>query len=1339
MTTQSNTFHIVGIGASAGGLEALEKFFTAMPADGGMAFVVIQHLSPDYKSHMVELLSKYTTMPVHEATDGMTANPNNIYLLPRRKNVTISEGKLFLVDYERTRSLNLPIDIFFESLAKDQGELAIAIILSGTGSDGTRGLRAVKESGGMVMAQDDSAKFDGMPHSAISTQLVDYILPAEKMPESLLSYVHHPCLATDPNLKPPIAKEEDQMARLFAVLRDSTGMDFTDYKSNTIVRRIERRMSINQIDRLSDYVDYVQHSLAEANALFKEFLIGVTRFFRDLEAFELIEHEIIPALIKEKPPRSQIRVWVAGCSTGEEAYSLAILFREYMERSGQLLDVKIFATDIDKRALEFASQGTYPESILGDVTQTRLNDHFERKGDTYEISRHIRSMVVFANQNLIKDPPFSKMDLISCRNMLIYLQAHLQRKILSTFQFALNTGGFLFLGASETVADYADVFVSKNNKWKIYQYQGGPIPILEHARLSDLENSGPGASGRGYRTQGAADDWRSSDPVLRSMVEQLLPPCVVIDENGSMIHAFGEIDKYLQAPRGFRVNLNIKNLIRPDLVMPLSTALHRATKSREEVIYRNIVFKDGNESHQIHLATRPFWEKGSNNRLILVTFMPVEANEETAVSAETFDINKTARQRISDLEQELQYTRENLQATIEELETANEELQATNEELLAANEELQSTNEELQSVNEELITVNNEYQLKIAELTALNDDVNNLLKSTDIGTIFLDAHLNLRKFTPTAQADINLLDQDVGRPFSHITHNFINLDFTPLAQDVLQSLKVQERQIQSRSGKWYQLRALPYRTHANQIDGVVLTLVNITRLKEAERRAEHLGRAKNYLDMVSTLVVALDNRGEITFINRTGADLLHASQSELSGQHWYSTYLPKAEQPAFKTTLDQLLSSEIQEAYFEGQLIISTDELRLMRWEFQPLYNDLDEVRGILGSGVDITEQRAFETALQASEERLAAAIEIGGAGIYEHSVPPGPDTYQSERWAEILGYTQAELPAGSTFMKWLVRQIHPDDLPMVDRAYTDFVEGRAKTYQVVMRIKHKAGHWLVVEGLSKALQRDEHGRVRRLIGVMRDITRRKQIEAALTESEARYRAMAHNLPNGALVMFDHDLRFMLADGTELAELGLDPEDFEGKYLRDIYPDERGKWLAENYRRALAGETLTLNYKRDDGRFYVLHIAPLKDSKGQIYAGLVLSQNITQIIEAEREMVKSEERLRVALKHSPVRLYQTDRQLRYVWVLTSDEAKLPHREVGQTIFESGLNHDDALRLAEIKRTVMANNEGTRQIVNLSLDGEECTFDLMVEPLHDNEGEIIGITAAEVDITERQRP
>lgn len=828
-------FYIVGIGTSAGGLEALENFFSNMPPDNGVAFVVVQHLSPDYESHMVELLSKYTSIRVHEAQDGMPVERNTIYLIPRRKNMTIFKGKLFLVDYDRSRGLNLPIDIFFESLAQNYGERAIGIILSGTGSDGTRGIRAIKEMGGMVMAQDDSAKFDGMPRSAILTQLVDYIASPEDMPANLLSYVKHPCLATDPTRKSILANDEDTMSKLFTILRSQTEIDFADYKPNTIVRRIERRMSINQIDDLAGYVDYLQQSPDECQSLFKEFLIGVTKFFRDPEAFELLQNKVIPTLFAGKSRQDQIRVWVTGCSTGEEAYSLAILFREQIEKTNTYVDVKIFATDIDSNALNYASQGAYPESIMADVSADRIQNYFIKKGDTYEVLRNVRSMVVFAHQNLIKDPPFSRMNLIACRNLLIYLKPVLQKRVLELFQFALNPGGVLFLGSSETIGNYADHFSSIHNKWKIYQYEGGTPPLLQHARIATSGEDGK-IGVKDYRQPRTIDDWRSSDSVLRSLVEQMMPPCVVVDEKQIVIHAFGDVRDYLEAPIGYRVNLNILNMARQELSLPLSTALHRTMQEQQEVIYKNIKLQDAGQVRYINLKTRLFWERNNRQRLVLVTFEPIALELDEAPHAEEFNLSHTVSQRITNLEQELQYTKENLQATIEELETSNEELQATNEELLAANEELQSTNEELQSVNEELITVNNEYQLKIRELTDLNNDINNLLTNTDIGTIFLDTNLSVRKFTPAAQADINLLDQDIGRPFAHISHNFFEVDLVKEARYVLETGDSTAQEIQSSRGMWYIVKTLPYTTHTRRVDGVVITLVDLTQRKKAEEK-----------------------------------------------------------------------------------------------------------------------------------------------------------------------------------------------------------------------------------------------------------------------------------------------------------------------------------------------------------------------------------------------------------------------------------------------------------------------------------------------------------------------
>ncbi len=932
-----SNLYVVGIGASAGGLEALENFFSNMPPTGSAAFVVVQHLSPDYKSHMAELLTKHTPMLVQEVEDRMPVEVDMIYLLPHRKNMLIQDGVLHLMDYDRERGLNLPIDIFFDSLAHDQGERAIGIVLSGTGSDGTRGIRAIKEMGGMIMAQDESARFDGMPRSAISTRLVDFIAPPQDMPTTLSNYIAHP----DQRSKLRTTLPEDELSRLLTVVANRDGVDFSGYKPTTLLRRIERRMNINQIEEMQDYITFVRESEAESHTLYKEFLIGVTRFFRDPEVFEYMRVNILPELFRGRTRRDQIRVWVAGCSTGEEPYSLAILFQEYMEETGMVCDVKIFATDIDREALDYASRGIYPESIVGDVSQRRLHNYFVKKGDTYEVLRQIRHMVVFAHQNLLKDAPFSRIDLISCRNLLIYLDQPMQRRALGTFEFSLNAGCFLLLGNSETVGDMASTFSIEHNKWKLFRYVGGTKPRLESGHV--IQRDAPAAVGT-TPVPPRVDDWRGSDPVLRSLVEQVLPPTVVVDEQYVVIHSFGDVSDYLRAPSGFRVDLNILRMVREELSIPLSTALHRTLENGEPVTYRHVRLPDGSD---INLSTRLFWQQNNRQRLVMVTFsenMPVESE---AKNVQTFNLSQSARQRIQDLEQELQYSRENLQATIEELETSNEELQATNEELLAANEELQSTNEELQSVNEELMTVNTEYQAKIRELTALNDDVNNLLRTTDIGTLFLDANLYLRKFTVASQTVFSILDSDIGRPLEHLSHRMEDFDLTAAVREVLDHLRSTRHEVRTRDGNWFLLKINPYVTYSNVVNGVVINLVDLTEVEVAQQ---------------------------------------------------------------------------------------------------------------------------------------------------------------------------------------------------------------------------------------------------------------------SLRESERLYRAIARSIPNGAIFLFDHDLRYLVVEGQELRRMGLNPEDYEGRLMREVARTEDIDMLETNFHKALAGETVSMEYDHPNGHTYMFHMGPVYSLEGEIYAGLLMSQ-----------------------------------------------------------------------------------------------------------------------------------
>ncbi|MBI5296700.1 MAG: PAS domain S-box protein [Chloroflexi bacterium] len=871
-------FYVVGVGASAGGLDALEKFFSGAPSDSGLAYIVIQHLSPDYKSLMADLLAKRTEMPVRVAEDGVLVEPNHVYLIPPKQSLTIFHRKLYLTNRE-SGQLYLPIDIFFQSLAEDLEERSIGVILSGTGSDGTRGIRAIKEKGGLVIVQDEqSAKFDGMPRSAIATNLVDYILQPENMAREMLNYIQHPCLVSDPASKHLIAQDDDSLSKIFALLRSSSGVDFTHYKQTTMIRRIERRMGIKQIERLSDYLHFLYQTPSELTTLFREFLIGVTRFFRDPEAFEEIKREVIPSIFAGKSRGEAIRIWVAGCSTGEEAYSLAILLTEFMETTGRHMDVKVFATDLDKNALEFAGKGLYPESIAADVSPEHLQNYFVKSGECYAVTRRVREMVIFAQQNIISDPPFSKVDLISCRNVLIYLQPILQKKVISAFQFGLNPDGFLFLGTSETVGDSDNFFLSRNTKWKTYQYKGGFRPTLEDSHLKRPPLTLQPSLGR--RSTITHEDWRTIDGIQRGVIEAFLPPTVVVDENLNLVYIAGDMDAYLKVPSGGLFTANILKQARAGLSIPLSTAIHKVFKDQEEITYRNIRLEGAGSISLVDLKAKPFLETASRQKMALIQFAPVSPAAEEHTATQSYDVNSSAQQRIQDLEHELQYTRESLQATVEELETSNEELQATNEELFAANEELQSTNEELHSVNEELITVNAEYHAKIQELSMLNQDINNLLSSTDVGTLFLDRDLRIRLFTPVVQHEIHVLEQDIGRPIGHVTHNILNCDLVHESQLVLKTLASREMEAQNNRGRWYQMKFLPYYTLQHQVGGVVVTLSDITEFKQTNAQLVRLSAAVEQ-SPASILITDLD--GTIEYVNPRFTQVTGYSAEEVIG------------------------------------------------------------------------------------------------------------------------------------------------------------------------------------------------------------------------------------------------------------------------------------------------------------------------------------------------------------------------------------------------------------------------------------------------------------------------
>jgi two-component system CheB/CheR fusion protein len=868
-------FPIVGIGASAGGLETLQLFFSRMPSDANIAFVIIQHLSPNFKSIMASLLAKHTRMTVREIEDGMILAKNCVYLNPPNNNVAIFNRTLHLMVPVKSSAINMPIDFFFRSLSEDQKEKAIGIIVSGTASDGTLGIKAIKGEGGMVMAQDpDSAKYDGMPRSAIGTGMVDFVLAVEKMPDALISYVKHPFLKSPGKINISQGNIQHELQKVFSLIRSATGHDFSQYKQTTIRRRIERRLAVHQIDKLADYIIYMQKNPLEINALFKDLVIGVTSLFRDPDAYQVIEEQALPQLLHGKQSDDPLRCWVVGCSSGEEAYSLAVIVAEAMEKLRKHLNVQIFATDIDETAIENARKGRFPDSIAADVSKARLDQFFTKEDGVFRIKKQIRDMVVFSLQSIIKDPPFSRLDLVSCRNLMIYLDHALQKKIIPLFHYTLNPQGILFLGTSETIGEYTDLFQPLNAKWKIFTRK-------ESLREGIIDYPNKNAFGGPVHPQ---PDGPISLPVTtdikavteKAILSEFSPTGVLIDDNYEILQFIGQTVKFLEVPTG-KPSFNILKMAREGLKYRLTAALHKAAREKKRIDCKGVRVNSNNTDCMVDISIRPVTAEGLPPGLLLVIF---EENTHSSLLDELpgkESVKKEEDPTVHQLERELQSTREYLQATIEELETSNEELKSNIEELQSVNEEQQSTNEELetskeelQSTNEELATVNSELQNKVNAFSKASDDMNNLLAATEIASIFMDTRLNIKRYTPAAARLIQLIPTDIGRPLSDLTTRFPGVDLAGYAKQVLNDLKILETEILSADGFCHLLKVRPYRTGENVIDGVVVTVMDIHDIKQADK----IRRLAAILEDANDAVTVRDFQGRILAWNN-GAERMY--------------------------------------------------------------------------------------------------------------------------------------------------------------------------------------------------------------------------------------------------------------------------------------------------------------------------------------------------------------------------------------------------------------------------------------------------------------------------------
>lgn len=1164
----ANSFPVVGIGASAGGLEAFTRLLKHLPVDTGMAFVLIQHLDPVHESALATLLSKTTKMPVREITNNTRVQPDQVNIIPPNTSLTIAEGVLKLQPRRKTDGLHRPIDHFFHSLAEDQHERAISVILSGTASDGTLGCEVIKAEGGITFAQDDSAKYDSMPRSAIAAGCIDFVLSPEEIAKELARIARHPYilrsadepitagdleegLPSSPKArKTKTGSKENPLKNILLVLRNSTGVDFSLYKPNTINRRITRRMVLGKAKTLEAYLRQLKGDATEVDALYQDLLIGVTGFFRNPEAFEVLKQKVFPKLLKNKSSNDTTRVWVLGCSTGQEAYSIAMAYLEFAGKANSNLPLQIFATDLNDSLLEKARAGLYAKNLVQDLSPDRLQRFFAQEEGGYRISKSIREMCVFARQNLITDPPFSRLDLISCRNLMIYLEPALQKKIIPTFHYALKPNGFLFLGASETIGANADLFVAIDKKHKVYSKKPAarqfsvPLPARHAARDRRVPAIQPLASREGLElnAQKAAD---------RITLSQYAPAGVLINANFEVLQFRGMTSPYLSPAPG-RASFNLLKMARDGLMLPLRKALNKARAENQRVRKENVPIDRNGQAKRVSLEVIPL--KNTKDPNFLILFEPESTVGPARVSAD--EVSKRKKQSAktrrettreidhalaenAELRNELAETREYLQTIQEEHEAATEELQASSEEVQSANEELQSINEELEtskeeleSTNEELITVNEEMQTRNQELNRLNSDLNNLHASVNMSIVVLGRDLTIRRFTPEAEKELNLLPTDIGRSINHIK---TDLDFPALEEtifEVIRTISTREREVRGKNGRIYSLRVRPYITIDNQIDGAVLVLVDITDLKKTEQQ---ISDERNYAEAIIRTVqhplLVLDEKLRVETANESFYRTFQVAPEHTEGRLIYELGDRQWDIPELRELLEEILPRKTVFTNFEVTHTFETIGAKTMVLSAARLESTDGTVERILLSIENITERKTAELALLENEERYRTLFNLSPMAVY--TVDSGGTILNFNRHATELWGRSPELGDTDERFCGSFKMFRPDGsfMPHEQCPMADVVSGKVSAvHNGEVLIERPDGSHVTVLVNIRPLKND-HGEVTGAINCFYDITERKQMEEELKhlmdkEKSARAEAEAANrVKDEFLAIVSHELR----------------------------------------------------------------------------------------------------------------------------------------------------------------------------------------------------------------------
>jgi two-component system CheB/CheR fusion protein len=1090
-----NEFHIVGVGASAGGLDALEKLFAALPSDSGIAFVVVQHLSPDFKSHMEQLLARHTSMAIYRVENGMQVAPNSIYLIPPKVDMIISGGKLLLTDKGKEGSLSHPIDQFFRSLASDIGRYAAGVVLSGTGSDGSRGIRDIHDAGGLVLAQDvSSAKFDGMPMNAQSTGCVDLVLPPQGIAEAIVRYVKEgltpEAMATDELL----AHTNEGVDRVFQLLNTQHDLDFSYYKATTVSRRIQRRISLLHLDNVQQYLSRLEEDPAELNDLYKDLLIGVTRFFRNPEAFQFLEKHAIPKLLDRLKRDAPIRVWAAGCATGEEAYSLAILFDEALRRRRERREIKIFATDAHHVSLHAAARGVFSEETLNEMDKKRRHQYFSERRDGYHVSKELRRLVVFAPHNVIRDAPFTQMDMVSCRNLLIYLRPVAQKKAISMFHFALKASGILFLGPSESPGEIKDEFTEIDKRWRIYSKRRDiRLPVTHNLPIGSPSEKESGRSD----APPTRESRKTEHDLLRTydrLLDRKMPPSFLINENYEMLHTFGGAERFLNMKAG-RPSLKLTELIHDSLRTALTGAVQHALRKNDIVKYTGLSIATDQGRENITLTVEPIHDDDSQPSSLLVEIESAETPIETLSPPENVDMSAITQQRVASLESELRYSQENLQATVEEMETTNEELQATNEELVASNEELQSTNEELHSVNEELYTVNTENQRRIEEINRANDDMDNLLATTRVGVIFLDSDLYIRRFTPEIARMFHLISHDIGRSIEVFTHNLKHDSLADDLREVLEHQREKELRVFDRNDLPFILRMMPYRSDKDKIKGVVMTLIDISALYRTQGNLEQF---KFMVESAADGMVLADFNGDICYANPVFCSSLGYTRDELMNMSVMDI------DPLY----DKRRFREVFEEAIENQIASIETEHRRKDGSIFPVEVTINgvELRGqsfLFANVRDITNR--VERNKMMRLHHLAIRATMNGVCITDPSQDDNPIIYANPGFLKLTGFAEHEVLGRNC--RLLQGDAHDQSEIETIRAA---VENEQPCRVTIQNYRHDGT--LFWNDLQITPVHDDHGRLVNFVGVQSDVTSQREIQNQLQETNERYAKLAARL-----------------------------------------------------------------------------------------------------------------------------------------------------------------------------------------------------------------------------------